>query len=325
MGRRANPALVGAFVLGATVLAIVAVVMFGSGRLFRSSQTFALYFESDVNGLRVGAPVKFRGVEIGSVTDIRLSLGPLDTVQRQDPVSVRIPVLIEIDADKISGRGGAADLDNPQALSEAVQRGLRAQLGVESIVTGLLYVDLDMRPDTPAHYVLGPESPYPEIPTVPTAMEQAQMTAQKIFNALEKVNWGRLIESLTRTADGINNFVQSQQLKEGLESLREAVANLNQTATSLRHLSEKLDTEIGPLATSLRASADSADHALKQLTSTLANVQATVEPGSPLNYQLSQTLDELTSAARAVRVLADYLERNPSALVRGKYPDEAAR
>src|SRR5262245_30436492 len=139
MGRKANPIIIGAFVVGAIALAVFGIVVFGSGRLFKETTPFVMYFTGSVDGLSVGSPVKFKGVEIGGVTSIQLDLGE----------EARIPVWIEIDNKKIVARGAEWPSDRA-ALRAAIERGLRAQLNSQSIVTGLLFVQLDYHPETPA-------------------------------------------------------------------------------------------------------------------------------------------------------------------------------
>lgn len=123
MSKRPSAAMIGAFVLGAIGLAVLSVVLFGSGRLFRETVPFVLSFSGSVNGLNVGAPVKFKGVEIGSVTDVRLTLGEGTAA----PVT-RIPVLIEIDQDKVESQGSRADLWDPAVVKALIDAGLRGQL-----------------------------------------------------------------------------------------------------------------------------------------------------------------------------------------------------
>ena len=114
MKQRVSPTLIGAFVLGALLLAVTAVVVIGSGRYFRRTSPFVLYFPGSVNGLRVGAAVKFRGVEIGSVEDIRL------TLQRDQ--SDRIAVVIGIDPEKVTSLGGSETiLNSPAAYQNAIR------------------------------------------------------------------------------------------------------------------------------------------------------------------------------------------------------------
>jgi paraquat-inducible protein B len=142
MNRRISPALIGAFVIGAVALVVIAVISLGSGKFFRKTYEFVLYFQGSVNGLNVGAPVKYKGVEIGSVTDILLQLEEVEVD--------RIPVIVELDAGKIAGRGFTGNLlVDPAALQTAIDRGLRGQLRMESFVTGVLYVALDLYSNSP--------------------------------------------------------------------------------------------------------------------------------------------------------------------------------
>jgi len=321
MGKRVSPTLVGAFVLGGVTLAVAAIIVLGSGRLFLRPHLFALYFSSDVNGLKVGAPVKFRGVEIGSVTEILLSVG----TSRQNPNAqktanqYRIPVIIDLETEKLVKRGAATNLGDPAKVAQAIKRGLRGQLSVESLLTGLLYVDLDYRPDTPAVFYMGADSPYPEIPTVPTTLEQAATTLSKVMAQLEKINFDELIKSLTSTAVAISTLANSPKLQTAVDSLNLAARSLGQASASVNRLASSLDREIGPMGKDLRLTTEQTRATLKQTQDTLAAVQMTLGPNAPLNYELAQTLEQTSAAARSLRELSDYLRRNPSSVVRGRY------
>ena len=324
MGKRISPTLVGTFVLGAVTLAVAAVVILGSGRLFTPQHLFVLYFSSDVNGLKVGAPVKFRGVEIGSVTAILLSLGAprQNEKARRAADQYRIPVIIDLETEKLIKRGAAASLDDPAQVAQAIKRGLRAQLNVESLVTGLLYVDLDFRPDTPANFYMGADSPYPEIPTVPTRLEQAATMLSKMMAQLEKINFDELIRSLTSSSIAIATLANSPKIQNAIDSLNLAARSMGQASSSVNRLAASLDREIGPMGNDLRLTTEQVRATLKQTQETLAAVQMMLGPNSPLNYQISQTLDQTSSAARSLRQLSDYLRRNPSSVVRGRYTPE---
>jgi paraquat-inducible protein B len=324
MGKRISPTLVGAFVLGAVTLAVAAVVIFGSGRLFTPQHLFVLYFSSDVNGLKVGAPVKFRGVEIGSVTAVLLSLGTprQNEKARRAADQYRIPVIIDLETEKLIKRGAAASLDDPAQVAQAIKRGLRAQLNVESLVTGLLYVDLDFLPDTPANFYMGADSPYPEIPTVPTRLEQAATMLSKMMAQLEKINFDELIRSLTSSSIAIATLANSPKIQNAIDSLNLAARSMGQASASVNRLAASLDREIGPMGNDLRLTTEQVRATLKQTQETLAAVQTMLGPNSPLNYQISQTLDQTSSAARSLRQLSDYLRRNPSSVVRGRYTPE---
>ena len=325
MGKRFSPTIVGGFVLGAITLGIIALVVLGSGRFFTGKSSYVLYFDRDVNGLRVGAPVKFRGVDIGTVDAILLNLSGIDQQSKSASPNVKIPVVIDIDSKKIESRGAQDDLSHPEVMRHAIALGLRAELHMQSFVTGMLYIDLDMHPGTEAKFsmnTLEREERYEgiqEIPVLPTALEQAQETLTKVIDELGKADISGLFKSLSQTAQGVNNFVNSTDLKNSVDQLGLAARNLSQAAISIRELANKVDSKVGPLGDSLTKSSKEAGETLKQVQMTLVRFQHAVEPQSPLNYQLTQTLQDLSSAANAVHELADMLQRNPSALVRGRF------
>jgi phospholipid/cholesterol/gamma-HCH transport system substrate-binding protein len=318
MGRKANPTLVGAFVVGAIALAVVGLLVFGSGKMFRRATKFVCFFTGAVDGLNIGAPVKFKGVEVGSVVDIRLRIeGQPEVGPQQIAKGIRIPVIIELDEAKLAGRGATA-LSDPTAFKRLIDLGLRAQLNAQSFVTGLLFIQLDFRSDTPADFVAPPGSPYLEIPTVPTALEQVRSAAEHLMRRLDQLDVEGIVRSASESLDGINHLVNAPQLKATIEALPETVGNVNQAVASVRDLATRLDTQVGPFLGSLKATTEHTNVAIDQLRVTLENVQKFIDPGSPLANQISSALQEMTGAARSVRLLADYIERNPSALVRGK-------
>jgi paraquat-inducible protein B len=316
--------MVGAFVLGALAILIAIIIGLGSSHLFTREHKFVMFFSSDVNGLNVGAPVKFRGVEIGSVSRILLSLGGLGG-NIQQSAQIRIPVIIQLDSRKLFAHGSELDLDDPKQIAAAIELGLRGQLRTESLLTGLCYIDLDMHPETPIKYYLGRNSPYPEIPTVPTPLEQAQTAIVRILAALEKVDFDALVTSLTQTANSVNDLVKSHKVRETIASLDQTAISLNATAQSIKNTSDTLDKQVGPAAEDLRRTTASARAALQDARDTLAAVRTVLGPGSPIDYQLTQTLEQTGDAARSLRQLADYLQRNPSSVIRGRYQGDGGQ
>ena len=206
MSTKVSPTLIGAFVVGAVALIVIAILLLGSGRLFRQTRDFVLYFDNSVNGLRVGAPVKFKGVEVGSVKDIRLQLEKGAEVNK-------IPVIIEIDLEKLTLRGATPEIAvDREAFHKAIVDGFRGQLEMESLVTGVLYVGLDFFPGTPINFVQqeNVNNKYQEIPTLPTSLEQAKGAVERILNKIEEIDFKRLIDSLTKTSDGVGQLVKCQ-------------------------------------------------------------------------------------------------------------------
>src|SRR5437867_6603282 len=138
--RRANPAIIGGFVLGAVVLVVAGVMILGSGKLFTATIACVMYFEGSIQGLHEGAPVNFRGVKIGSVTDIKMQFDPTN-------LNIRIPVFAKIPKSSLEILHESASTPQ-EALADLVRRGLRAQLQTEGFLTGLLFVQLDIYPST---------------------------------------------------------------------------------------------------------------------------------------------------------------------------------
>ena len=289
MGKRANPVVVGSFVLGGIVLAVTVIAMVGSGSFFRHKQRLIAYFDGSVNGLDVGAPVKFRGVPIGRVTGVRLRL-PAQPVDDR-----RIPVVVEIDQDRLIELGESKAVVSDEKVAEhLVAQGLRAQLELESFITGVLFVGLEMAPASPANFVLPRGSGYTEIPT----LEEAQAKVNNVLNQLANLDVDGIGRSVIAAADGIARMTSSPDLHEAVVGLREALVAVRDAADSV-HL------QVGPLAANVNGRVDDARATLKRLDAALDNLSALTDPRAPLADGLVGAITEVTGAARAVRHLAD--------------------
>jgi len=317
MGRKANPTIVGVFVLSSLAIVIALIIALTSNRFFVHPHKFVLFFNTNVEGLNVGAPVKFRGVEIGAVTNVALSLGGSGNLQRGSEVP--IPVIVELDSGKILAGGAELDLDDPKEIRTAIRLGLRGSLALSSFLTGLRYVELTIHPNTPIKYCLGSNSPYPEIPTIQAPLEQAQTAVLRIMSSLEKVNLQPLIDSLTQTSDTMRGFMKSEELHKTIASFDQAAVGVDQAAASIKNTSDSLDQQVQPTAEDLRQTGAAARVTLQRAQDTLAALKATLGPGSPASYELVETLEQTTAAVRSMRQLLDYLERDPSSLIRGRY------
>jgi len=335
MNKKISPTLIGAFVVGALALVVIAVLMFGSGRFFRTTKDFVLYFDGSVNGLRIGAPVKFRGVEIGSVKNILLRL-------EGDHEGLRIPVIIELELEKFTSKGSSgAALNDPAALQRFIDEGLRGQLQMESFVTGLLFVGLDFFPDSKLTLIQPPGSqqPYPEIPTQPTTLQVAGSKANEILAKLDQIDFKGLIESFERTAKGIEALVNSPDLKAAVGKTDDIANKLEDTATNISQLAADFDDKLkiltddfqrttavartamnqaGTAFDKVSTAIAQAEAALKETQVAMSNVQNLTDPDSSTFYEITKALKEVSGAARSLRLLANYIERNPRALIFGK-------
>jgi paraquat-inducible protein B len=320
MKKSISPMAVGGFVLGAAALAITAVMILWGSQLFTRSHAYVLYFKGDVNGLRIGAPVKFNGVQVGYVQNILLSLGP--GLSSGQPV-LTIPVIVELTSGTVVHAGsGFLHLDDPDVVKDLVQHGMRGLLASESLVTGVLYVNLEMQPGTLVVMRAPANSAYPEIPTEPTPIEQAQAIAMRVLSKLGQVDLDALIEKLSNALTRTSELAGSPQLKAAVDALPGTIQKLGAAADSIQRLSSSADRDLAETTASLRATTVNANQALMQTQATLKAVRDTIGPGSSMGYQLAQTLNDLSEAARSMRALADYLDRNPSAILRGRSPQD---
>ncbi|MFQ5960101.1 MAG: MlaD family protein [Candidatus Methylomirabilales bacterium] len=289
MGKKANPAVIGGFIVGAVILITAGLVVFGGGQFWSPRVRWVSYFPGSVKGLGIGASVNFRGVDIGRVTHVKVTMDPgADTVLT--------PVYWEMDLSKVTIVGASA-AERAKILSEEeerpiaralIKRGLRAQLQLQSFVTGQQFIQLDFHPDTPITLV-GGDTTVPEFPAVPSGTE-------KLLKTIENLPVGELVDDARRVLKSLDQLVGTLDS----ETLPATHAAMSQAKEALA----RLDSETLPAT---RATLD-------QATETLA----TYREGSRVNYELENTLKEVATAARALRVLADYLERHPEALLSGK-------
>jgi phospholipid/cholesterol/gamma-HCH transport system substrate-binding protein len=326
MAKRVSPTAIGVFVVASFALVVAALIVVGTGNLFRKPLRFICVFQGDVNGLKVGAAVKFKGVQIGSVSEIRLRLAPSQGRLREKFADVALPVIIDLDESQLIAKGGTGHAVTQPGFEDVVRRGLRAQLKTESFLTGLLYIDLSLHPEAPLIFAVEPGSgPYREIPTMQTKLEAVQEELAKALAGLEEIDFKSLAVSITNAADSIRNLTNSPQIMATLDSLKDTTANLDKTVTSVRvavdHANEKLD----PLVANLQKNSDEVNLTLKQTRAALVDLQSTLDPDSPLAVRLNVALEQLTYTTRSIGELTDYLQQNPSSLVRGKYVPEKER
>ena len=304
MSKQANKTLIGAFVVGAVVLVVAGVAIFGSGKFFTKTREYVMYFDGSLRGLSIGSPVAFKGVKIGSVTHIKIR------IEGKEVTNIRTPVFIEIESDRIAKTSADPELQEfiekdrtYKVMDILVKRGLRAQLVSQSLVTGQLIVAFDFRPDTPINLV-GGDPKYKEIPTIPSTMEELTET-------IKELPLKELVDQLLKVVKDIDTVVNSPELKGSISSLHE-------TLKSASELVQNVDRQVDPMLSTIKETFETATAALTQAKNTLVSLEERTAEDSTLRYEFDNTLQELSGAARSIRVLADYLQRHPESLLRGK-------
>ncbi len=313
MARRYDPRVVGAFVLGAIALGVVAALYLGAARVLQHRVPFVVVFREDLAGLDVDAPVKFRGVPVGRVTSIHLSMGSATEPLRE----LRMPVVIELNQTRFRKMGGEIDLSDRRAVRTLVEHGLRARIALESFLSNRRYVTLDVVPGAPPPEPSGTAFPYPEIPVYDEpGLAALQADATRLLAKLQTLDLEGLVGDLRRAAGSIDRAgatfaAAASRVPETLRAADGALAAATDAARAVEAGVTPLATDARAALVQLRATLDGAEAAVR-------HVDALVDPASPLAWQLGRTLADLQGTSRALRRLTEELDRDPSVLVRGR-------
>jgi len=363
MSKKANTTAIGLFVIGAVLLAVAGIVIFGGGEFFQKKYSYISYFSGSVKGLNVGSPVLFRGVKVGEVTNISMEFDGKNV-----DFSIAVVYQLAEKGTQVIDReyyGGEEEIAQDEFLVDMVNRGMRAQLAPQSFITGLLYVKLEFFPGSKgtlrATESLGRDIDLTEIPTIPSNMEELAKTfenlpLQQIAQNLEDMTAGimQLVNSphiaailssvegaattLDQTMINLNTQLASlaADLKSVIRNTNRMVSNLNQqvepvaqgfitttdaATNAFNQAEETLSLTEGPgaeLVADVRQAVDAATQALEQAKTTMQTIDTLADEDSEVIYTLNTALEEIAMAARSIRTVAEYLERHPESLLRGK-------
>ena len=276
MSKQASPTVIGAFVVGAIVLVVAGLLVFGGGQFFADRLTWVSYFPGSVKGLRVGAPVNFRGVRIGEVTRIQVLYDERDG-------SMLIPVVMEVVAGQVTviDQGEGQRASDPD-VEDLIRRGLRAQLQTDSLVTGLLSVDLDFYPDTPVQQ-LSIDAPglqnYLVVPTIPSRMAELEQSLDVVMQE---------VPGLLRDVRGLLSEVTSGN----------TAANVDRILADVAQFTDSLDRATPAIERMVKQTEAS--------VSAMQRVAVTAEEILTGNEQaINATLGELQGSVASVRRMAD--------------------
>jgi len=266
MSNKANNTLIGSFVVGAFILATLGVIIFGGGRFFTEKVEYVMFFDGSVTGLHPGAAVSFRGVRIGKVKEIQIRY-------YHARKKMIIPVFVEVKSKSITQIGGQTKTvkEKREMVEELIQRGLRAQLQLQSLVTGQLFINLDFLPDEPIE-LTGIEEDVMEIPTIPGTFED-------LTKKIKDLPLKELMVSANKLINDVNDLVVSPETKASVVAMHKAMVEAEKTLKTYRNL---------------------------------------VSDDSKLSHELATALSEFSAAARALRLLSEEIEKEPSSVIFGK-------
>ncbi len=322
--KRYSPTLIGIFVLGALVLAVAGILGFGAQAWWRESQKAVLFFDESVYGLERGSAVRLMGVKVGQVIDIR--------VRYTGKNKTRVEVICEIDRNPAAHDGRLGDLRDPATLEQMVADGLQARLDLIGI-TGLLFVEMDYF-GVPPEKALALEHPdYVAVPTVGSVLtgvtdnlaeiarqlgdidfaalgESARRLLETATTSLEEARFDELFDRMHTAMAGVQALLDSGQLQQTLRAAEQSFADVSR-------LAQRVEEQVQPAVAEVSMSSEQFRKTLENAEETLSAIRDLFGPRMNLGYQLGETLTTIEEAARSVERLAEFLERNPQAILRG--------
>lgn len=312
---RVQPRLVGLFVLGAIVLVAAGIALLSARRLFAEHRTFVVFFPYAVGGLRAGAPVTFRQVQVGHVRDVDLVFSSADLRESW------IMAVVEVRRNALRDPGGQASRQSDADLARMmVQAGLRASVRSSSPIAGQRSVDLDFQPESKPR-LSGINTPYPEIPSAPTGMEVLNERVEATLRKISDVPVDEVILQLNNTLVTLQKTLEDSDTPATMRRLRASLDALARTLAS----AEKAMAQVDGMSGQARATLASTDEAVKglqktldRLERTLATVDRNVEGTGDLRLDAARTLDEMNELMKALRALVEALQQRPESLLRGK-------
>ena len=279
---------------------------------FIKKATCVMFFDGSVRGLKPGAPVEFKGIKVGQVKDLRL-------VYDRKNQAFQIPVLVEIEPERFLTDSDMTDISPIQALQDMIDDGLRARLQTSSLLTGLLFVQLDIYPGTPVN-MTSATLPYPQIPTIPAQLNEMTASVKNILDNLENLDLKGINQRLNQALEGVTQVVNKTDALLDTDTLSSAVADAAESLGLLRQILSQVDQRMAPMADHIEKALTAGYAALEKTRKALDAVNQTLEPNAPLQYHIIELSSELTQTARSIRVLVDMLERSPDAVIFGKHP-----
>lgn len=320
----------------AMLLLIVGMVMyFGTASFLNRSTHFLLFFDQSVNGLNVGSPVKFRGVPVGTVKDIMIR------AEGQFKDSTAIPVIVEVNRSRLEDDLGVSNTQfAPENIKESIDRGLVAELSIDSFITGQLFVELTIKPDRSSNttFHLEESNGILEIPTLNSSLDQITSNMAQIISDLGALdldelnrNINAVLVSTTKMLDGIDSAGISQSVTSAADQFSEFVASdefmgsvtaVRGAFEEVRDTAESFNLSDGPLAQTIDTWTAQITEALDSLENLTNDASALLKPDSDARFEFETMIRELGRAARSIRLLSEYLERNPNALLTGRSEGE---
>lgn len=333
MKTKVSPTVIGLFVLGAFVLLLVALLSFGGVSLFSRPQKFTVYFNETIHGLDLGSPVKLRGVRVGRVVDLAVRY---DAAGHKSDVAV----VCEFNRNVITDRAGVmVDVSDRTVLQDLIDRGLRAQLGVLGLATGMLYVELNFLDPKEFPPRAGQvDDRFAVVPTIPSAISEYQASLSEILSGLRKIDFAGLSREARALLSDARTQVNKVEVKGLIEEwtkaaktvrsladapeLRQAIVHMDEAAQEIKRVVRVVEGQVEPTSTRLAEVLGETKRAVESFNAASTTLRKFIAAQQGLGDDAGHAFVKLGEAADAVQRLADFLERNPGALLTGRKKPE---
>ena len=313
--------------IGAVAIIVLGTAVLAGAQWLEHRTTFVSLFSESVNGLETGAPVKFQGVPVGTVSDILIQIDRTDK-------TFQVPVQFEVDLTKLrTARGTFVNLADPTVRAQQIANGLRVRLQMESFVTGQLYIEISYDTSAPPAEMESRATKWPELPTAPSLMAALGTGAGSVVadvvkvlfrvnEMLAEIDMREINKSVVATAQSVQALVNTPELRAALAQLPAATTQLTRTMATVERLATTTEGAVGPLAVQAERATTELALALQSLRKTLEETQGMLSMDSGIGFEIQGTLSSLKEAADALQLLTTTLEQSPDILLRGKKPPE---
>jgi paraquat-inducible protein B len=331
MSNPVNPYTIGLFMIGALMLLIVAVMIFGGGQMLKQKSEYVIYFDSALNGLNVGAPVTLQGVQVGTVKEISLELDK-NAARIIKPVVIQLDSEMVLDAEGKPFQAATTPEERKENAKRLIDAGLKAQLQTQSLLTGLLAVEFNFHPKDPVKLTGLHYKDLAELPAVPTTEDQIKNTADEILRKIRQLPLEEMVTDLSATLKAVRDIATSDELKQNRQALTKTLDeteklmatmnhnlspllnNINITMSDTQTLVRQFTHDMKPVLAATEKTLATANSVLLESKTSLGSVETLAAPDAPL----WQSLEALREAAESTKELTDYLQRHPDSLIYGK-------
>ena len=299
-----TPAMVGGFILSGLGLAIAAILLFGGMHLFSPAVHAVVYFRESVANLNVGAPVTFRGVRVGAVTGIAVNLNMTD-------LTARIPVYLDINPSAIFLENSVAERTDTD-FGRLLKAGLRAQLNMQSLITGQLRIDLDIQPGGAATSPSGKEA-VTEIPSIPSRL-------QTLEGEIAELPLKEMIENARQTLVAIQQLADELPRKVGplADSLKQTSDSARVTLDSIDRLAVAGEQQLTVNGRQLGRVLETSDRTMRSAEILMGALKEMTARDSPMQSDFQAAIRDLAASAASLRGFSHEIERDPSLILRGR-------